>query len=57
MLVYAWLSLQETFYILLITIKFPYMVLLEKVAEPTKGKVEKKYRKQEFLYKSQKNWL
>ena len=30
------------------------MVLLEKVAEPTKGEVEKKHRKQEFLYKSQK---
>ena len=54
MLVYAWLSLQKMFYISLITIKFPHMVLLAKVAKLTKGEVEKKRRKQEFLCKGQK---
>ena len=54
MLVYAWLSLQKMFYVLLITNKFLHMVLLAKDAKLTKGEVEKKHRKQEFLCKSQK---
>ena len=54
MLVYAWLSLQKMFYILLITIKFPHMVLLAKVAKLTSGEEASKAR---VSLQESKNWL